>query len=146
MAQLHATAFAVGWSAATFEAMLADRAHLAHVLEARVGVEAFAISRIVLDEADLLSIVVAKARRGRGVGAMLLRTHLASLARAGAAQLFLEVESENASAIALYRRYGGMQIARRRGYYPAVAGGTARDALGMRIELAAHVVAPVPDG
>ncbi len=61
MAELHAEGFAIGWDAAEFEQMMLEQA-VADVLvsQALVGhvVTGFIISRVVLDEAELLSIAL----------------------------------------------------------------------------------------
>ena len=71
----------------------------------------------MLDVADLHRVVVAPAARGRGVGTRLVR-HGMSWARAeGAERMLLEVEHENAPALALYERLGFTRIDTRLDYY-----------------------------
>jgi len=68
-------------------------------------------------EAELESIVVVAALRGRGIGAGLLAVSM-DLARVeGAGRLDLEVRASNLAAIRLYARAGLVEIGRRRGYY-----------------------------
>ena len=64
LAALHAAAFAPArsWSAAEFDSFLADPACL---LVARP--EGFALARVTLDEAELLTIATDPARRRQGV-------------------------------------------------------------------------------
>jgi [ribosomal protein S18]-alanine N-acetyltransferase len=138
MAELHAEGFAIGWDAAEFEQLLLEKA-VADVLvsQALVGhvVTGFAISRVVLDEAELLSIALDREVRGLGLSAALLERHMAQLAQAGAQSVFLEVAADNMPALALYRGAGFAEIGRRRGYYPGEAGHPRRDALTMRADL-----------
>lgn len=77
----------------------------------------FIISRRVLDEAEVLTIAVAPEHRRSGVGAALLEFHLATLALQRVSRLFLEVDEGNASARALYAKFGFVEMGRREGYY-----------------------------
>ena len=95
----------------------------------------FAISRLAADEAELLTIAVEPAWRGRGVGRDLLREHLSRAALSGARAMFLEVDHANAAAIALYARFGFRKVGERDGYYRRSDGKPAT-ALVMRKDLA----------
>ena len=140
MAAIHAEGFAVGWDRSEIERMVLE-GDVADVLisQAVFGeiVTGFAISRIVLDEAELLSIALDPEVRGRGYSTTLLKRHAERVRRAGAESLFLEVAADNAPALALYRGLGMVEIGRRKGYYPASAGAGAprRDALTMRWDI-----------
>lgn len=135
LSRLHALAFARPWSTGEFERMLADRAHLCHALMAGTALRGFVLARHVLDEAEILSVVVAPASRGRGHAGTLIAAHLATLASIGVREVHLEVEEGNDPAIRLYRRYGFLEVGRREGYY-AKLDGTRRAALSMRVDLA----------
>ncbi|HVI99952.1 MAG TPA: ribosomal protein S18-alanine N-acetyltransferase [Sphingomonas sp.] len=76
----------------------------------------FAITRTIMDEAELLLLAVDPARRRRGVGRALLRAVIAEAETTGVVKLHLEVRASNA-AIALYRQAGFRKIGERRGYY-----------------------------
>lgn len=76
----------------------------------------FALSRAIMDEAELLLIAVDPAARGRGVGAALLRGMIAEAQGRGVAKLHLEVRANN-PAIALYARHGFARVGVRRDYY-----------------------------
>jgi [ribosomal protein S18]-alanine N-acetyltransferase len=136
MAVLHAENFAAGWDRSDIEQMLFE-GHTADVLVSRapIGdvVTGFAISRVVLDEAELLTIALDEEVRGRGLSTGLLTRHAERLRRAGAARIFLEVAAGNDPALALYRKAGFIEIGRRKGYYPGTDGmkSPRRDALAM---------------
>lgn len=68
-------------------------------------------------QADVLTIAVARAYWGRGVGSALLAAMLGAAAERGCAEVFLEVREDNQRARALYQRRGFDQIGVRRGYY-----------------------------
>ena len=85
----------------------------------------FVISRIVLDEAEVLTIAVDADCRRRGVAAMLLEAHLSELAMERVRRLFLEVDEGNAAARALYKKFGFVEKGRRDGYYRKADGSRA---------------------
>lgn len=135
-ASLHAACFAQGWSSLDFEQFLTDRAVMGHVLAARGPrrrIDGFVLSRMALDEAEILSVAIAPALRGRGLALQLLRPHMEALDSAGIRRLFLEVAADNAPAIALYARCGFATVGSRRAYYRRADGAPA-DALVMACE------------
>jgi ribosomal-protein-alanine N-acetyltransferase len=91
----------------------------------------FILSRRVADEAEILSVAVAPAWRGRGLAASLLNLHLRRLAGLGARAVYLEVGEQNAPARRLYARAGFAEVGRRQGYY-AQAGESGATALVLR--------------
>jgi ribosomal-protein-alanine N-acetyltransferase len=132
LAEIHAGAFARPWSTEDFERFLLDRAIRADGLF--LGRErdpaGFAVSRTVLDEAEVLSVALARPARGRGPSGTLLAYHIQALAHAGIARIHLEVEDGNLPALALYRRFGFVQSGVRPGYY-ARPDGTRATAMSM---------------
>jgi [ribosomal protein S18]-alanine N-acetyltransferase len=119
LAAIHGISFARGWGEGEFERMLSERNTLAHAVRRGRAVIGFIISRIGGDEAEILSVALAPAERGRGIARDLLMIHLGYLAGLGVRTVFLEVEEANAAARALYRRAGFADVGRREGYYAA---------------------------
>jgi [ribosomal protein S18]-alanine N-acetyltransferase len=153
LAAIHAESFAIGWDQLSFEQMLIARDHCGDCLvlrgffgEIAMG---FALSRLVLDEAELLTIALDPEARGRGLARTLLLHHASRVRIAGAMRLYLEVAEDNLPARALYRSLGLIETGRRKGYYPAHAGGAhhqkSRDALTMVWDLSAFDPTPRPD-
>jgi [ribosomal protein S18]-alanine N-acetyltransferase len=68
-------------------------------------------------QADVLTIAVAQAYWGRGIGSMLLAALIAAAAERHCAEVFLEVREDNPRARGLYLRRGFEEIGVRRGYY-----------------------------
>lgn len=132
----HQGAFARLWEPGECAALLADPAVLADGVFSGSAAEpcGFVMSRIAADEAEILSIVVARTGRRSGLARSLLAAHIAGLAAQGVARLFLEVEEANAAALGLYRQFGFAEVGRRQGYYPKPDGSRV-SALVMRLDL-----------
>ena len=81
----------------------------------------FALTRAIVDEAELLLIAVSPAHRRAGIGAALLRGVVADAQARGVRRLHLEVRANN-PAIALYAANGFAPIGVRRGYYRSRGG------------------------
>lgn len=128
LARLHAACFTTPrpWSVEEFSGLLAEPGS---ILVA--GAFGFALGRIVLDEAELLTIAVDPGKRRNGIGRGLLAGFLEAAAAKGASSVFLEVASDNAPAMGLYQAAGFVKAGLRRGYYRE-AGGRRTDAVLMR--------------
>jgi len=125
IAHLHGASFHRGWSDGEIEGMLRDRHVLAHRATAGRNLRGFILSRLVAGEAEILSVAVAPAQRGKGLARRLLDLHLRRLAGLGARAVFLEVDEGNVPALKLYRRAGFRQVGRRAGYYQSNQGAAA---------------------
>jgi [ribosomal protein S18]-alanine N-acetyltransferase len=119
LAAIHGQAFRQPWSAVDIEGLLAQRQVLCDglFLGHRTEPDGFVLSRIVADEAEILSVAMAPDARGKRHAGPLLTHHLEELVRAGARTIHLEVEESNAPALAVYRRLGFREVGRREGYY-----------------------------
>jgi len=125
IATLHGQSFRRGWTEQEIEGLLLDRHVVAHRAASGSKLCGFILSRLVEDEAEILSVAVARAAQGRGLARKLLDLHLRRLAGLGARTVFLEVDQHNRPAIKLYDRAGFREISRRPNYYPAAGGDTA---------------------
>jgi ribosomal-protein-alanine N-acetyltransferase len=122
LAALHAASFNRGWAEHEFEQLLADRSVVCdRAASGRTSV-GFIVSRRAADEAEILSVAVARSWRGRGLARRLLDLHLRRLAGLGSRAVFLEVDEANVAARRLYARAGFSEAGRRPGYYPREAG------------------------
>jgi ribosomal-protein-alanine N-acetyltransferase len=116
-AAIHAASFGRGWSEQEFEQLLTDRGVVADRVTRGRKVLGFVLSRCALDEAEILSVAVARTARGQGLARALLDLHLRRLAGLGLRAVFLEVEEDNTPARRLYRRAGFAEAGRRPDYY-----------------------------
>ena len=123
LAALHAEAFAAPWDQAALAELLASPGVFA-VAEA----DGFILIRVVVDEAEILTLAVRPSARRAGLGARLVEAGAARALALGAERMFLEVAEGNAAACALYARSGFVQTGRRRGYY-SHTDGSREDAL-----------------
>lgn len=106
------------WSRGNFSDSLAS-GYSAWVLLDGAKIIGYALMMMVLDEAHLLNLSIAKAYQKQGLGRLLLEHMISVAKRHRAANMFLEVRPSNISAIALYENIGFNEMAIRRGYYPA---------------------------
>lgn len=109
------------WTRRNFSDSL-NSGYSAWVLEANQKIIGYALIMMVLDEAHLLNLSIAKAQQKQGLGRFLLEQMLQIAKNHQAANMFLEVRPSNISAIALYEKLGFCEMAVRRGYYPAQDG------------------------
>lgn len=134
LAALHAAAFGRGWSAEEFERLLIEPNVIADRAMSGPRLAGFVISRLAADQAEILSIAVASAHRGRGLARKLLDVHLRRLVTYGTSAVFLEVDERNAPACRLYAGLGFREVGRRESYY-VEAGKEAGAALVLRRDL-----------
>jgi Fur family ferric uptake transcriptional regulator len=165
LARLHATLFNDAWDAATFKELMAFSGSLAFAAgPGATGPETsplggpetgrgtgpaadperarpwgLILGRVVVDEAEILTLGVAQERRRMGIAARLIDTLCRVASRRGARHLHLEVAESNEAARALYAGLGFEELGRRRGYYER-DGAPPEDALNLRLSLAAFAV------
>lgn len=123
------------WSEGAFWAELAARPRRDYVVLQDDVLLGYAGLDLAGKTADVMTIAVDPAHRGRALGVVLLTELLRRAARSGASQVMLEVRADNEAAIGLYVRHGFVEVHRRRGYYQPGA----VDALIMRKEVEAGV-------
>lgn len=132
LADLHAQAFAGqgrAWSASEFASLLQSP----HVFVTGGG-QAFALGRVVAEEAELLTIATEPQSRGQGLGRAALVAFEEVASARGASRAFLEVAQDNRAALHLYEIASYREIARRAAYYTG-ADGQRVDAIFMEKQL-----------
>jgi [ribosomal protein S18]-alanine N-acetyltransferase len=119
--QIEPTIYSHPWTRGNFSDSL-NSGYSAWVLESEGTMIGYALLMLVLDEAHLLNLSIAKPQQKQGLGRYLLK-HMLKIAKTHkATNMFLEVRPSNVSAIALYENMGFSEMAVRRGYYPAENG------------------------
>lgn len=136
---IHAEDFSRPWSAHEFASLIAQDTVFGfaawRVGSRKADPAGFVLARLAAGEGEILTIAVARAHRGQGLGRDLMEAVLRTLHAERADELFLEVDETNAPALALYRRLGFKEVARRPGYYEHTDGRRRTDALVMRRDL-----------
>ncbi len=119
LAELHALCFTTPrpWRADEFAALL-DAPGTFLITHSH----GFALGRIAGPEAELLTIAVHPDARNAGAGGRLMDDFLCKAATMGARDIFLEVAENNTAAIALYRRSGFEDVAKRKEYFKQING------------------------
>ena len=114
LAALHALCFETPrpWSETEFSSLM-DESHTFSVIQP-LG---FAMGRVIVDEAELLTLAVHPDARRQGTGKFLLQKFESKAKLSGAITSFLEVATNNHPAIRLYEGHGYRHSGRRRGYY-----------------------------
>lgn len=141
LAALHRAAMKHGaWDAKDFEDLLVTPGTFLALppppFQKYATAPAFALGRVTLDEAELLTLVTDPAAQRRGIGRSTLEAFEKEAGTRGAVTGFLEVAESNAPAIALYLGAGWTETGRRRGYY--ARDNIREDALLMGKTLATH--------
>jgi len=133
LAEIERGAFSDPWTAEQLREALSWTGAIAFVAEDADGLAGYVLGRVVVDEAEILSIATVARRRRQGVGRALLETALNAIVGKGAHAVWLEVRVSNEAARVMYERAGFVAAGLRRGYYRQPP----EDALVLRRELAA---------
>lgn len=110
------------WTEAQIAALLATSGawlDLGHD-DGRLG--AFAMSRQIFEDVELLLCAVSPERRNGGEGRRMMEAVVKSARGRGGRRLFLEVRASNAAALSLYTAVGFRPEGRRPGYYRTLDG------------------------
>ena len=118
VAALERVTFSEPWTAGMFADELAESSRAWYVAEDEGVLVGYGGAAVLADhDAHIMNIAVTPARRGQGLGRQLLDSLLAATAKMGAQSVTLEVHSDNAAAIGLYKSVGLESVGVRPGYY-----------------------------
>lgn len=135
MTRLHAESFVEAWSAESLGRLLTAPGAFALLAEVNGRAAGFVLIRSAAGEAEILTIAVSPTHRRTGLGRALLEEAARRAGADGVTSLFLEVSVANEAARALYQAAGFREAGLRKGYYAAVGGAPAQDALILRRDL-----------
>jgi ribosomal-protein-alanine N-acetyltransferase len=137
LAEIERQAAIVPWSLSQLlTSSLREKDHCLVVEEGPELISGFCIYQRILDEASLLNIAIRPDRQGQGLAGVLLAQLLRVLLESGVQRCLLEVRQSNAAATALYYKYGFVDDAIRKDYYPTKVG--REDAILMSCQLVAE--------
>ncbi len=116
--EIERASFPTPWPADAYAHELKEN-RLATYIVARIEthIVGYAGMWVILDEAHITTIAVDAIYRGQYIGERLLIGLIDAALQRGARWMTLEVRKSNATAQALYRKYGFREIGARKGYY-----------------------------
>ena len=96
--------------------MIQTGEYIGAVVEQTGQVQGYVIARTMLDECEILSVGVAHAAQGQGLGKQVLQQLFSQLSTE-IVTVHLEVRVSNEPALKLYQGLGFVEVGRRKGYY-----------------------------
>ncbi len=114
--------FREAWSESQISGLLSSQSAWLELGQHDDRVVAFALSRQMLDEVELLLCAVEPSYRRSGVGRRLMRNVVEVACTRSANRIFLEVRDGNAAALSLYTATGFEICGRRPAYYRTLSG------------------------
>ncbi|QEE11560.1 ribosomal protein S18-alanine N-acetyltransferase [Bartonella krasnovii] len=123
--QIHQHCFTPAWEKRTFDTFLTDHSIFGYkvfFINQSDQILGFCLCRLILDEAEIITIAVHPHYRQQGIATLLIDHTIRYLHDKRAIKLFLEVESTNLSALTLYQRFEFQKISERLAYYSSKNG------------------------
>lgn len=117
--EIENASFSDPWSASAFRAAIDDPLirFISAFADNSADPAGYAIMRVLLDEAEILSIAVSDEYRRRGIGREMMTFLLDGACADGVSNVYLEVRESNTAARELYGSLGFAPIGKRRKYY-----------------------------
>jgi len=118
LSQIHHESFKHGWSDGELGKLISNDIYTCLIAQERTSQPiGFILYRNIVDEAEIITIAIAKSARRKGIGEKLLETSIRNLQFARVTKYFLEVDETNQSAINLYKKFNFRPVGKRQGYY-----------------------------
>jgi len=114
---IHKTSFSPGWSVDDFTVHMDLATDNIIDITENGEICGFAVTRTAVDQAEILTIVIAPAHQRKGLGRTLLQLAETCVRDNGADIMFLDVAADNVAALKLYKNNGYHQCGLRPGYY-----------------------------
>jgi ribosomal-protein-alanine N-acetyltransferase len=136
VAELHTLLFKRGWDEVECSSLLAQNSGVGFYARPidRKNLHGFVLSRVVADEAEILSIGTDEALQKQGIGWRLMQAAIGEASQRGAEKMFLEVDENNIPAVKLYQKIGFQTVGERKAYYDN-GGETRSNALVLELKL-----------
>lgn len=122
---LHQACLKEGWSLATLRETMAESTIIGFTavqIAPSNPLIGFIVMRIILGEAEILTLVVSPHARRQGVGKALMKKTLNLTYNKGAEYVYLEAAENNVAALKLYSLFGSEKYGERPGYYSSKEG------------------------
>ena len=119
IAKVHRQCFKNSWSAKTISDVLQVPGTISLTTRVKETLVGFIIGRVVVDEAEILTLAIFPEHREQGLGKKLVKNLLNEFAKQKVKTAFLEVVETNRTALGLYESLGFYKVGTRKGYYAA---------------------------
>lgn len=117
LATLHGMCFNPSWDRRAILEILSMSGTLGQLMMVGDIPVGYILWRVILDEAEILTILIIPAYRRKGLADQLIAQSLKNIKIEGVKKMFLEVAESNHAAQTLYIRHGFHQVGVRKGYY-----------------------------
>lgn len=117
IARLEKLSFSDPWSKKSFEEELKSRFSVPLVVKSGTRVIGYACLWHVYDQMEIANIAVSPELRGKGIGSIIMQRVLAEARQQRCRNVILSVRESNKAAISLYKRFGFVELERKRRYY-----------------------------
>lgn len=115
--RLESRCFSDPWSKSSFEHELKNRFSVPLVVKSGTRTLGYACLWHVYDQMEIADIAVSPEFREQGIGSMMLRWVLEEAERRSCSSVILSVRESNRTALGLYRKFGFVELDRRKKYY-----------------------------
>ncbi len=115
--RLESLCFSDPWSRSSFEHELCNRFSVPLVVKSGTSTLGYACLWHVYDQMEIADIGVSPEFREKGIGSMMLRWVLEEARRRSCSSVILSVRESNQAALSLYRKFGFVELDRRKRYY-----------------------------
>lgn len=135
LAKIHQEVLRQGWNEKSLQDLAATSGTEVLAAYLQNEIAGFAVVRVVLDEAEILAIAVARFRQKQGVGTALMEMAGVKTSARGANRISLEVSTDNVTARAFYEKFGFRQVGFRKAYYQFPTENASQNALVLQTDL-----------
>ena len=105
------------WNLSNLEDDLSSEKSKWYIMKIENEIIGFVGIKVIIDEADIMNIAIAKKFRHQGFGKKLLSYIIDSCKQENIKQINLEVNENNIPAINLYKSFNFIEVGRRKKYY-----------------------------
>jgi ribosomal-protein-alanine N-acetyltransferase len=117
VARLEKLSFSDPWSKRSFEDELTNRFSIPLVVKSGTRIVGYACLWHIYEQMEIANIAVSPEFRGKGVGSTMMKRVLEVAKEKGCRSIILSVRQSNSAAISLYRRFGFVELERKKRYY-----------------------------
>lgn len=119
IADLHAKLFHRGWGEQECASLIGQDSVFGFVARPIDQPQplGFVLSRVAVDEAEILSIGTEQRAQNKGLGWRMMQAAIGEASKRGAKKMVLEVDENNDPAVTLYKKIGFQTIGKRQAYY-----------------------------